>query len=66
VEILEKAKETLTNTKGDDFYSEHDEYIEEVHSKLDEDSRIEFKTFRADLYQERRIEISHNEELQEN
>ena len=43
VDILEKAKETLLETEGDEFYNEHAEYIEEVYAKLDEDSRVDFK-----------------------
>ena len=50
VDILEKAKETLMETKDEDFYRVHSEYIEDAYFELDEDSRVEFKTFMLELY----------------
>ena len=63
VDILEKAKETLMETKDEDFYRVHSEYIEDVYFELDEDSRVEFKTFMIELYRDRMIQISHEEEM---
>ena len=60
---LEKAKEILIETKGDEFYRDHAEYIEDVYAELDEDSKVEFKTFMTELNRNRRMEISHREEV---
>ena len=53
----------MTNTEGDEFYKEHEDYIEQTYQGLDEDNRTEFETFMSDLYKERRTEINHHEEL---
>ena len=63
-DILEKAQETLLETKDEDFYRAHSEYIEEVYLELDEDNRVEFKTFMLELYRYRTIQISHKAEMQ--
>ena len=63
-DILEKAQETLLETKDEDFYRVHSDYIEEVYLELDEDNRIEFKTFMLELYPYRTIETGHKIEMQ--
>ena len=37
-------------TKDEDCYRVYSEYIEDVYFELDEDSRVEFKTFMIEFY----------------
>jgi len=62
--ILEKAQETLHETKDEAFYRVHSDYIEEVYLELDEDNRVELKTFMLELYRHRTIQIGHKAEMQ--
>ena len=63
-DILEKPQETLLETKDEDFYRVHSDYIEEVYLELDEDNRVELKTFMLELYRYRTIQIRHKVEMQ--
>ena len=55
----------MLETKDEDFYQVHSDYIEEVYFELDEDNKVEFKTFMLELYRYRMTEIGHKVEMLE-